>query len=74
MEASAWISDNEWILDASNDEPFILGLVGRLEPEDAAFERDLERFQHALSFAACAFGATTLPILTGMILSTRCVS
>ena len=44
VEASAWISDNDWILDLANDDPFILGLVGRLEPEDAAFERDLERF------------------------------
>ena len=44
VEASAWISDNQWILDLAVDEPFILGLVGRLEPDDDAFERDLARF------------------------------
>lgn len=44
VEASAWVSDNQWILDLAADEPFILGLVGRLEPDDGYFERDLERF------------------------------
>ena len=55
VEASAWISDNEWILDLANDEPFILGLVGRLEPEDAAFERDLERFSARPLFRGVRF-------------------
>ena len=44
VEASKWIEDNQWILDLAEDEPFIVGLVGRLEPEDEYFIRDLERF------------------------------
>ncbi|MEE2657128.1 MAG: amidohydrolase family protein [Candidatus Latescibacterota bacterium] len=45
VEASERVEDNGWILDlADNYEPFILGLVGRLEPDDEHFERDLARF------------------------------
>ena len=44
VEASAWVEDNQWILDLAEDDPFLLGLVGHLEPPDARFESDLERF------------------------------
>lgn len=44
VEASKWVEDNQWILDIAAGDPFIVGLVGRLEPVDANFERDLERF------------------------------
>lgn len=44
VEASEWIEDNQWILDIAESEPFIVGLVGRLEPGDANFVKDIERF------------------------------
>ena len=44
VEASEWVEDNQWVLDIAKDDPFILGLVGRLEPNDQHFERDLNRF------------------------------
>ena len=44
VEASEWIEDNQWILDIAADDPFVVGLVGRLEPGDEKFEEDLERF------------------------------
>jgi L-fuconolactonase len=44
VEASEWVEDNQWILDIAASEPFIVGLVGRLEPGDANFARDVERF------------------------------
>ena len=44
VEASEWIEDNQWILDIAAEDPFVVGLVGRLEPGDENFEKDLERF------------------------------
>ena len=44
VEASEWVEDNQWILDIAKEDPFIVGLVGRLEPGDENFARDLERF------------------------------
>ena len=51
VEASAWVEDNQWILDLAEDDPFLLGLVGHLEPPDARFESDLDRFaEHDLFY------------------------
>ena len=44
VEASKWLEDNQWILDLAADEPFIVGFVGHLEPDDADFEKHLNRF------------------------------
>ncbi len=44
VEASEWVEDNQWILDIAEHDPFIVGLVGRLEPGHADFAKDLERF------------------------------
>ena len=55
VEASSWISDNQWILDLAADEPFILGMVGRLEPDDAGFEADLDRLASQSLFRGVRF-------------------
>ncbi len=44
VEASAWIEDNQWVLDLAKDEPFIKGLVGHLNPGDAEFALQVKRF------------------------------
>jgi len=44
VEASAWVEDNQWILDLAADEPFIVGFVGNLDIADDAFEQHLTRF------------------------------
>ena len=44
VEASAWVEDNQWILDLAVGAPFIRGLVGRIEPGDPNFVDHLERF------------------------------
>ena len=44
VEASAWVEDNQWILDLAASDPFMLGLVGHLEPPNPGFESDLDRF------------------------------
>ena len=35
VEASAWLEDNQWILDLARDNPIIKGFVGHLEPGDS---------------------------------------
>ena len=44
VEASVRTEDNQWILDLAEDEPFIVGLVGRVEPCTGDFIRHIERF------------------------------
>jgi L-fuconolactonase len=44
VEASPIVEDNQWLLDRAKDEPFLLGVVGRLFPTDADFRRNLDRF------------------------------
>jgi L-fuconolactonase len=44
VEASAWLEDNQWVLDLAQGEPFIKGLVGHLNPGDAAFGAQVKRF------------------------------
>ena len=44
VEASAWLEDNQWILDLAKDEPFIKGFVGHLNPGDENFARQVKRF------------------------------
>ena len=51
VEASAWVEDNQWILDLAENDPFLLGLVGHLEPPDSSFESNLDRFaEHDLFY------------------------
>lgn len=44
VEASAWLEDNQWILDLAADEPFIVGLVGHIDPGRPDFAAHLARF------------------------------
>jgi L-fuconolactonase len=44
VEASPRLEDNQWILDQAANAPIIVGLVGRLDPADPAFGKNLERF------------------------------
>jgi predicted TIM-barrel fold metal-dependent hydrolase len=44
VEASAWLEDNQWLLDLAKDDPFILGIIGHLNPGEAGFADHLKRF------------------------------
>jgi predicted TIM-barrel fold metal-dependent hydrolase len=51
VEASPRLEDNFWILDVAKDNPIIVGLVGRIDPMEAAFAKNLERLvQNKLFF------------------------
>ncbi len=44
VEASAWVEDNQWVLDLAEKDPFVLGLVGNLTPGRDDFAQHLSRF------------------------------
>lgn len=44
VEASPLVEDNQWLLDLAKDEPWILGIVGRLAPGSDPFAMHLARF------------------------------
>ena len=44
VEASPWLEDNQWVLDLAAEEPFVVGLVGNIDPNRAEFAAELERF------------------------------
>jgi L-fuconolactonase len=48
VEASAWLDDNQWILDLAEQDPWIVGLVGHVDPGQE-FAQNLARFaEHPL--------------------------
>ncbi len=44
VEATDWLEDNQWVLDLAVDEPFIVGLVGRIDPCKDDFAGSIARF------------------------------
>jgi L-fuconolactonase len=44
VEASAWLEDNQYILDLAAQDPWILGMVGHINPDRPEFGADLDRF------------------------------
>lgn len=44
VEASKLVEDNQWILDLVEENPVIIGFVGRLTPGDENFRKHLKRF------------------------------
>ncbi|MBP6601353.1 MAG: amidohydrolase family protein [Verrucomicrobiales bacterium] len=44
VEASAWAEDNQFLLDLAAKDRRILGIIGNLDPTDAAFAANLKRF------------------------------
>ncbi|MGH7134698.1 MAG: amidohydrolase family protein, partial [Pirellulales bacterium] len=44
LEASSWPQDNPWLLDLAAREPFIVGVVGRLDTARDDFGKQLARF------------------------------
>ena len=44
VEASAWLEDNQWLLDLAAKQTSIVGICGHIEPDDAQFEAHTRRF------------------------------
>jgi len=57
VEASAWVEDNQWILNLAKDDKSLVGLVGHLEPNAPDFAANLERFHKNKLFLGIRLGA-----------------
>ena len=44
VEASKWVEDNAWLLALAEKDPFVLGIVGNLDPLSPSFQANLDRF------------------------------
>ena len=64
VEASAWLEDNQWVLDLAKDEPLVVGVVGRLEPGTRTFRDHLGRFRKNTLFRGIRLGGG--PIKAGL--------
>jgi L-fuconolactonase len=60
VEASPWVEDNQWVLDLAKDDPFLVGLVGHLEPGEPEFKTHLERFRKNRLFLGIRVGPAKL--------------
>jgi L-fuconolactonase len=56
VEASPWIEDNQWLLDLADRDPWILGVVGQLEPGHGPFREQLARFAARPRFRGIRIG------------------
>ena len=65
VEASPWVEDNQWILDLAAADPFIVGLVGHLDPGSEDFARQLDRFGENPLFRGIRLGAFSAGSLLG---------
>jgi predicted TIM-barrel fold metal-dependent hydrolase len=60
VEASAWLEDNQWILDLADREPFIVGFVGNVPPGTVDFAAQLARFAKHRLFRGIRVNAAAL--------------
>src|SRR5438128_7309573 len=56
VEASPWIEDNLWVLEVSEKEPFMVGMIGNLEPGKPEFREYLERYHRNPLFLGIRYG------------------
>ncbi|MBK9167089.1 MAG: amidohydrolase family protein [Bryobacterales bacterium] len=56
VECSPLAEDNQWLLDAAARDPVIVGVVGNLEPDDAAFGKRLETLRRNPLFLGIRYG------------------
>jgi L-fuconolactonase len=56
VECSAWVEDNQWVLDVAAKDSIIVGTVGNLEPGKPEFRSQLERFRKNPLFRGIRYG------------------
>jgi predicted TIM-barrel fold metal-dependent hydrolase len=56
VECSPRVEDNQWVLDVAEKDPNMVGTVGNLEPGQAGFTENLERFHRNRLFRGIRYG------------------
>lgn len=62
VEASPWVEDNQWLLDLVRPEPFVLGIIGNLDPRSEDFTANLERFARDPRFRGIRCGGAAATV------------
>ena len=65
VEASDRLEDNAWLLGLAKDDPFVVGIVGRLEPGSPDFAKHLKRFAAHPLFRGIRISTSLLRSLLG---------
>lgn len=60
VEASAWVGDNDWLLRLAEQNPFLLGVVGHLNPGEPGFREHLTRLSRNRLFRGIRIGSDLL--------------
>jgi predicted TIM-barrel fold metal-dependent hydrolase len=56
VEASPWLEDNDWVLKTIENDAFMVGMVGNLDPLDPQFGKRLERYAKHKKFLGIRYG------------------
>jgi L-fuconolactonase len=56
VEASPLLEDNQWVLDVAQKDPIIVGTVGHLEPADADFRKNFDKYRKNPLFLGIRYG------------------
>jgi predicted TIM-barrel fold metal-dependent hydrolase len=56
VEASPWVEDNLWLLEAERNDPMMIGAIGNLRPEWPEFGEYLDRFHKNRLFLGIRYG------------------
>lgn len=56
IEASAWFSDNQWLLNQVNQSDFYVGCVGNLDINSAEFSKQFEQFKYQEKYLGIRYG------------------
>ena len=56
IECSPLLSDNDWLLNLAESQPFVLGIIGNLDPADPAFHAHLARLRKNPLFLGIRYG------------------
>ncbi len=63
VEASPLVEDNAWLLDLAKEEPFIVGIVGNLDPLSEEYATNAKRFSANPLFRGIRISVKTLRVL-----------
>jgi L-fuconolactonase len=56
VEASPWLDDNDWVLKTIENDAYVVGMVGNLDPMDVLFAKRLERYAKHKKFLGIRYG------------------
>ena len=63
VEASPWLEDNQWLLELAREDPFVVGVVGSLQPGQPGFGVAAKRFAGAPLFRGIRISSKLLGTL-----------